>query len=556
MPSFITLPDELICNIVEALIHDSPYGLPETVFYSLRATCRRLYHSISMQHESLVLRAQFDTKAILRRLPSRSGLTAFAPELERRWRALKRIRWAGENPAVWGTEYTSELIRNDLWVIFILLLENDGKNWIQLVEWARLRAYIRACLDYDLIPACSSGELPEDTENRSLILWILWIYLITDNTPGAETLLDARLRTILTAINFCPYAYATAHTPWYTFSIRQAVDFSSLTSQIAQPRPLTPIPQYIRLSSMTSYLNDSICISYPLLSEAALRLYSRFISRLPSTPVWTSEVQDSMFSRSIGYDREWFSLTSMWGSLSLDNKPLQGFRPVNRLFSGIYEGMFRVREYELTRRLAGGAVPIPEYEDPDIYFHYQTWNFVVYVFDPQASVNSPGNRSRAMLPGPATNAFLPEDAEFREDDDGVEVYTPQGGTYYYRKLTPNSGNSSPRLLTPVEAESPTGSPQERVNVIVIGESIDPIHAPPTTWNMMPPTSTARGVIRSDGQVILRARAFNWAINRGGDWIYYLRLHADRSLVGRWRGASDNLTGVAHEGSFELHALGV
>ncbi|KAG8968796.1 hypothetical protein FRC03_005976 [Tulasnella sp. 419] len=548
MPSLDQIPYDILYQIADFILIDSPQGPPETVFASLLVTSKAIHYATSVALKVLAFRAQFDTAAIRRRFPSSSTPSTFASELERRWRSLKRIRWAGSDPSLWGNEYTSQQIQNDLWQAFFLLLENDGKNWAQLVEWAQLRVYIRVFLQYDMIPACSNGELPQETEERSLAMWILWL-LINDSGPGAGVEHDPELINIVIAIAFASYAYATEALPWYIFRIIDAMGISPLNHQV--PRTLTPIPQYNRISSVSSYLMQPICISVPLISEAALHLYYGRSAQPQSSPsrltISASEGdEDSMFSNSRRYDKEWFKLTSMWNPLSVQDMPRPGYRHVNGSVSGTYEGMFVLPEIGVSRSLAEGALPIPTFEEAFMTHHFQTWRFDENIFQRQNS----SSYSHALLPGPALNAHLPEDIVILTRQDGLEVYSPQGGSYFYKKWPTNLDSNNIHATTAsTEDMSPAGS-QERVNVIITGQAIDYIQAPMRSNNMMPPLSTAKGTIRHDGQITLLATSADW----GGKWLYTGRLYADGVWRGRWRALVDNLTGVAWEGLFELRPV--
>lgn len=173
--SLDTLPTDVLTIIAADLATHHPRGPPATVYSSLLATSRTISATLSPHLSSLVFQIQFDVKAIKRRLSGRVTPTALHHELQRRWTSLKRIRWAASaGPSVWGERYDLGSIVQDMWVAYVCLIENDGKNWEQLVGWAMLPAYIQAYAQWDLEPASNGDELPEETEVRSLGLWLLW----------------------------------------------------------------------------------------------------------------------------------------------------------------------------------------------------------------------------------------------------------------------------------------------------------------------------------------------------------------------------------------------
>jgi hypothetical protein len=72
--------------------------------------------------------------------------------------------------------YAEEDIRSDLWTIYLMLLENDGKNGIFLTCGARLSQFI------EMLSAVFFGKRvikrtgwPIETQERSLLAWILYI---------------------------------------------------------------------------------------------------------------------------------------------------------------------------------------------------------------------------------------------------------------------------------------------------------------------------------------------------------------------------------------------
>ncbi|CAG8652042.1 10301_t:CDS:2, partial [Acaulospora colombiana] len=76
----------------------------------------------------------------------------------------------------WMDTYGEEDIRSDLWTIYLMLLENDGRNGIFLTCGARLSQFI------EMLSAVFLGKRvirrtgwPIETQERSLLAWILYI---------------------------------------------------------------------------------------------------------------------------------------------------------------------------------------------------------------------------------------------------------------------------------------------------------------------------------------------------------------------------------------------
>ncbi|KAG8937143.1 hypothetical protein FRC02_003818 [Tulasnella sp. 418] len=450
-------------------------------------------------------------------------------------------------------------MQSDLATAYLILSENDGRNWIQLVKWAGLRVYLRAFFEYDLFPACSDGELPEETEPRSRAMWLL---SNSSNDapvgdPEADVENDPRFKRIVVAIVFATsHAYPIAYYPWYFFLITNATDLLPPDIPLIQSRPLTPVPRYNRLSSMTTYLMNPIRISIPLMSEAALSLYYKDASPTHSTKSRSDSPSPSVIevlrpTRSMKYDNEWLKLTLMCDPMNIRDMPKPGFLYVNGSFTGTFEGKFVLPARDVIGWLNRGDPPIPAYDEVFKIGHFQTWN-AAENHSKQPSKTSSRYRSTPPLPGPATNAHLPLHARIVEEDDGIELHVPGDGIHYYEKWKPGSAISSPKseVVTLEEADFAL-SPQERVNIIVTGTAVDHIQAPLRGRTMMPPGSTAQGTIRPDGQILLVVRP---NIEGSGVWLYICHLTPEGDWRGYWRVLTNDLTGIVCQGVFFLQRV--
>jgi hypothetical protein len=173
--SIQNIPHDVLIQITAEVTALQPRGPPAASFAFL-ATCRHVASARSPALSALIFQIQFDTKAhIARGLAHILTPTVLDNNLEARWRALKRIRWAASSGAsVWGNTYTPEDILQDMRIAFILASENDGINWKQLVDWAMLPAYVRTFVEWDLLPIAQSNFIPPTTETRAMGTWLLW----------------------------------------------------------------------------------------------------------------------------------------------------------------------------------------------------------------------------------------------------------------------------------------------------------------------------------------------------------------------------------------------
>ena len=169
MIPFLRFPFEiqLLIALCTACIDDAlgpPQHLP-----ALFATCRIIYETLGRSHElhARIFRAKFDVSAAHRRFGPDALLSRnLASQLRTYCLTLKRIR---------SGDVHSLTLEADLWEAFLMLTESDGKNFVQLTEYAHLPLFadrlVRARLPEDRAP----GGWPVENNVTSLATWILWM---------------------------------------------------------------------------------------------------------------------------------------------------------------------------------------------------------------------------------------------------------------------------------------------------------------------------------------------------------------------------------------------
>ncbi|KIO29305.1 hypothetical protein M407DRAFT_21529 [Tulasnella calospora MUT 4182] len=580
--SLDALPTDLLTLIAVDLAAQHPRGPPASVYTNLLSTSRPIRATSSPHLSSLVFQVQFDVQAVKRRLHGRVTPTALDQELQRRWKSLKRIRWAASaGPSVWGNRYDLASIVEDMWVAYLCLIENDGKNWEQLVGWAMLPAYIQAYAQWDLVPASNGDELPEEKEVRSLGLWLLW-FLSDQRNTLREVDRYPHLRKLFIAFSFASYAYANAHHPWYVFappSLVHPTDSEPGSANLddllpIRPRPLTPRPRVQDASStFQSYMSSPLRIAPPLASEAALHLFFARIFPYPATASVNlgasssaSEAGDPVnpLWDSTRHDAEWARLTASWSAspASIRSMPAAGFAYVPGSLTGIFEGTFVLPDLDTFRKVsAGNVAPMPTYDGAFIPPHTQAWRLEEH-HCPASSRDQPHpneaalmawNRSASNDPrrkkatstrpfrhGPALRAHLPENLKLERIPDGLLV-TVAEETVLYRTWQPSFNSDS--------AVEPDDDSDEYIEIIVTGEAIEPLQGlqMPT---MMHPGSSLRGTIRrKDGLITM------WVVPRdtqSGQWLYIGHLTDGGSTwIGRWRSLQEDARSLVWEGLFRM-----
>ena len=177
------LPPDVLLLVAFELADIDPLGPPRHLppFFLL---CRYITDILTSHRKVLFARihlAKFDTAAPSRRLrPSALTTSALAFQLKKQTLALKRIR---------NGDLNSDCLLSDLWTAFIMFMENDGRNYRHLVEYARipdfLDRFMRTRL-WALRHRLGNGWPLEFTSN-ALVVWMLWFTM----TPGVSHALPA-----------------------------------------------------------------------------------------------------------------------------------------------------------------------------------------------------------------------------------------------------------------------------------------------------------------------------------------------------------------------------
>jgi hypothetical protein len=75
----------------------------------------------------------------------------------------------------WLDDYGEEDLTTDLWTLYFMLLENDGKNAVLLVHRAKLMSFVEIlCALYFGRRLARRAGWPQSTHERALLAWILY----------------------------------------------------------------------------------------------------------------------------------------------------------------------------------------------------------------------------------------------------------------------------------------------------------------------------------------------------------------------------------------------
>jgi hypothetical protein len=184
MSSFESFAPQVLGRIAFFTGTSSLLGPPIDLL-ALLSTSHTIYNVLSFttnkQLWADIFKFKFDTEAAARRLSPRWATSeCLAAEGRKRFAAMRRIKH--EYGAV-----AEEHHLGDLWTAYLMLLESDGRNESQLIEWSDIRRFLYHVIIYRArTPRGSSSLWLVDTEGTALTVWLLWM---TAN-PGESQLCD------------------------------------------------------------------------------------------------------------------------------------------------------------------------------------------------------------------------------------------------------------------------------------------------------------------------------------------------------------------------------
>lgn len=177
-------PQEIIQEIAFHVALVSFLGPPTDLVAFLRLS-KRIYTVTNGNHNhqlhARIFRSKFDIHAIPRRFGHDfAGTREQADELVRRFKGLKRIR-NNNYPRHSSGDGDDGGLRVDMWMAYIMFLESDGNNALQLIQYAHID---RFALDFVRIGGRLHDEAQQnmgwvvDNEINALGMWLFWF---TDN---------------------------------------------------------------------------------------------------------------------------------------------------------------------------------------------------------------------------------------------------------------------------------------------------------------------------------------------------------------------------------------
>ncbi|KIJ60887.1 hypothetical protein HYDPIDRAFT_169933 [Hydnomerulius pinastri MD-312] len=181
------VPQEVLEQIAFFTATQSLIG-PPTQLLPLLGTSRSIYQSLSFEQNpylyARIFEYKFDVRAAIRRLgPHVCGARILANELRKRLVLLKLIRArSGSRIHPAEPDRSSQTTIDLLWLAYLMMLENDGKNEQQLRDYAHMDAWLMEYW-FDDGGASSAtrmialGKWPLEEEKNSIAMWLFWFLL-------------------------------------------------------------------------------------------------------------------------------------------------------------------------------------------------------------------------------------------------------------------------------------------------------------------------------------------------------------------------------------------
>ncbi|EGO03025.1 hypothetical protein SERLA73DRAFT_70490 [Serpula lacrymans var. lacrymans S7.3] len=557
--SLLSAPQELLGNIVLTAVRQTRQG-PPCDLLSLLLTCRLSYRSLCfVAHPTLhflIFAAKFDLSSPRRHLaPDQIFPCHIESELRKRFTALHRIR-SGDTNGPWLLEA--------LIVAYTLILEDDGKNWEQLL-WAQLPSFIYRLVRQRLtrVPTSSTGWPLEDQVN-TLAVAILWLMSSSPMIHEETKAIRDEFIELLGPFVLAAFRYPCSVMPEHEFHP------STLDSNAKAATASTHDPQPTnRLSTIdTLYFNHLVKFRFPsLASYAILAYFSRLETRPMGIPPHLPANRVEANARGIeGPTREdaehfvthcktHFISTAHGDQLGLLTKSQRfdpdlkrtmhvsfGHVPYSKqgsytpgTLTGRWQGSYVVpcREVYISLRNSPLAPsPFPTFGRSPLYVTFRE----LYCYSPSSSILSVDNES-------FMNGFLPLGCRWMELEDGLEIYG-QNSSFrsYYEPL---------RTTRPAECNASDGSgisqasQLDAVDIIITGKTEDRFR---DAWGGY----SYIGRIRpSDGLIVLLREPLDPLMEMLGRSIFRGYVVGSRNFVGRWRGVAGGAQTPEWEAAFSM-----
>ncbi|KAI9635571.1 uncharacterized protein MKK02DRAFT_44260 [Dioszegia hungarica] len=540
-----------------------------------------------------IFRANFDTAAVFRRLgdgPSTRKIRAreMTAELKRRVRALSRLREMMDRKEV------QRIGEEEMWVIYVMLVENDGKNLEHLTAPAapfQLYEFIDLYITQVMEPICLLSVMPPDGAPQALFTWILW--LVLSHCPSAEHFSSRLSRLyVLRPYVFASHAYTIFLAPWTindlpTNSAPDVAPMGNIFVADLKPR---------QTGVEVEWYGRRIKLSPPQLAQGAIL---NFFDRRCGNRSYRADDEDEdddmeddedeedsdagsdlVVKRNILnsaiHDRDFIRLTKCHDPIHGAGMSRKSWRDS---FNGVWEGNFSFFDFDAFKAMLAGqrkALYEGQYgEQRQVWRLVETYVRVkrardvelevkkevkpkveeeMYTFEEdegewqeeendqaveQEEEASPRNRTKLPLKGPSTNAGFPADSP-PTTRAGLASAQAEEETLKETLVQQVEAIEGYEVVPEAELDAMLDNPDEEsgLELLLTGTG----HS---AWGSF----ILRGRVRAwDG---MASMVKEYSPDSRGKWIYRGYIVAGDTMVGRWRDTFTPEEYVGYEGAFIL-----
>ncbi|TFK36576.1 hypothetical protein BDQ12DRAFT_654308 [Crucibulum laeve] len=525
--SLNAVPQEVLEQIAFFSATNRFLGPPVAVAPLLR-TNKRIYESLSFENNPHLYAKIFENKFDVKTALSRLGANQFTPitlahELRRRCIYLKRIRARKDSKktaVVDSDESNIDILQELLFYVYVMMLENEGKNMQQLRDWARMDGWLRdfwfgsngasnavAVTHWDMWPA---NDL-----KSSVAMWLFWFFLNPDDYPSDGSSSWAALTT-LRVYALAAHRYNLTTPSWLEFAPRLCHEIPTVVQYYGTSYKLTPPP--LATPAILSFLTLVNKMSQG--SECAIPL-------TPSNPTVVHKIDE--------WQCEWERCISL-GNGTLDRILTDSFKPGS--IEGVWEGLFTYTEFTAYAALLAGASP-NILQKSVVVRHQQTWKLREHhllVADASRSDSGIGldmDNTEPLPAGDPLRSYFPTGTILKEDRDGIEVREGEKKpALRYQRASPGS--------TSCGVDSQDKGKSAVLDIIITGEG----HSAWGQFNLVGRVRPCDGFISLSKEYIDGDR---------GKWLYrgYLVGNANGNFAGRWRDTMSEVNSAGYEGCFAM-----
>ncbi|KAF8626660.1 hypothetical protein AX15_004751 [Amanita polypyramis BW_CC] len=509
------IPHEVLEHIAFHAANGDFLGPPSGLI-PLISLNRRTYTQLSLASNvhlyAKIFAAKFDTAAAKRRLgPERTVANVLALELQRRCFYLKRLR--AQVDARYTDASSDSVLQDLLFHVYLMMLENDGKNERQLREYGRIEPWLKIYWFDESGSSLATSSIhmekwPVNDTNLSIAMWLHWFFVKLDDLDDTVSMMH-----VLRVFALSAHQYHLSLYPW--------ADFLPTRSRSA--------------SKITYYSRESQLEPVPLATPAILSFLT-LVNKVAEDSAYPSPLTPSAFplitNNSLEWECEWGRCINI-GERERVNFLSNSFKSGS--IDGVWEGFFTYTEFAAYAALLAGAPPNILHKSM-VVRHRQTWKLREYHLLDEASLSNPSNEMnedtdypQSLSPGDPLHSYLPVGTKIEEGRDRLHVQEPgkRHILQYHRAsshVTRKSGDALPDVK----------------DIIITGEG----HSAWGQFNLIGRVRPYDGFISISKEYVVRER---------GRWLYrgYLVGDVNGNLAGRWRDTFSPVEMPGYEGCFVM-----